>query len=132
MALSGEMLTKFYLVSLQFTYFLIIFQGILVSLLEVFGLCYFTIAVLTLPDLSSTELILYTNAVLVAPALKNFLNENNRRSPLNILAFVTICLDLGGLAWGIFKVCMEYRSCLCASWDSDVICITSTIVIGVV
>jgi hypothetical protein len=57
-----------------------------------------------LPDLSSTELILYSNAVLITPALKNFFTENDRRSSLNILAFVTVCLDLVGLAWGLYKV----------------------------
>ena len=81
-----------------------IFQGILVSLLEVFGICYFAIAVLTLPDLSSTELILYTNAVLITPAIKNLFKENDRMSPLNFLAIVTVCLDLAALAWGIYKV----------------------------
>lgn len=74
------------------------------SLLEVFGLCYFTIAVLTLPNLSATELILYTNAVFIVPALKNFLNANDRWSRMNILALVTVLLDLSGLAWGLYKV----------------------------
>ena len=76
----------------------------MVSLLEVFGICYFAIAVLTLPDLSSTELLLYSNAVFIVPALKNFFNEHDRRSSLNILTLVTVCLDLAGLAWGIYKV----------------------------
>jgi hypothetical protein len=75
--------------------------------LEVFGICYFTIAVLTLPDLSSTELILYTNAVFATPSLKKLFNsfrENSRRSPWNFLALAIVALDLAGLAWGIYKV----------------------------
>ena len=87
--------------SLQVIVFL---QGVVVSLLEVFGICGFAIAVLTLPDLSSTELILYSNAVFIIPALKIFLKECDRRSLLNILTLVTVCLDLAGLAWGIYKV----------------------------
>ena len=76
----------------------------MVSLLEVFGICYFSIAVFTLPHLSTTELILYANAVFIAPSLKNLLKENSFRSPMNILALITVCLDVAGLAWGIYKV----------------------------
>ena len=75
------------------------------SLLEVFGICYFTIAVLTLPDLSSTELILYANAVFILPALKITCGrEDERLSVANILAYVTVFLDLAALGWGIYKV----------------------------
>lgn len=83
---------------------IVLLQGVVVSLLEVFGVCGFAIVVLTLPDLSSTELILYSNAVFIIPALKIFLKERDHRSLLNILTLVTVCLDLAGLAWGIYKV----------------------------
>ncbi|XP_028397748.1 chitin synthase chs-2-like [Dendronephthya gigantea] len=81
-----------------------IFVGVFDSLLEVFGVCYFTIAVLTLPDLSSTELILYMNAVFILPAFKFYFGrENERFSVINILAYVTVFLDLAALGWGIYK-----------------------------
>ena len=69
-----------------------------------FGVCYFTIAVLTLPDLSSTERILFTNAIFVLPAIKKFFNARTRESYLNLLGLTTLLVDLGGLVWGIYKV----------------------------
>ena len=84
------------------------FQGFVVSLIEVFGLCYYTIAVLTLKELSSTELILFTNAIFMLPSLKNVINLQNRDPCSKVLSLITVMLNLGGIAWAIHMVNTVY------------------------